>query len=77
MKLLKQKRNNQGTKTQIRYTPIGCRCGGEPNKPERILDCKDRWITSCKVKRCYAYNIGQGLADTIQGWNRLSKHFYR
>ncbi|WP_158969516.1 hypothetical protein [Paraglaciecola sp. L3A3] len=77
MKLLKRKRSNLSAKAQVRYTPIGCRCGGMPTKPERIPGCRDRWLIGCKVKRCYAYNIGQGLADTIQGWNRLSEHLYR
>jgi hypothetical protein len=57
--------------------PLKCRCGGKPSKPKPISDCKNRWIIRCQIKQCYAYNIGQGLADTIQGWNRLSTHFYR
>ena len=57
--------------------PLNCRCGGKPSKPQAILHCENRWVIRCQVEQCYAYNIGQGLADTIQGWNRLSTHFYR
>ena len=57
--------------------PLNCRCGGMPSKPKAIVDCENRWIIRCQIQQCYAYNIGQGLADTIQGWNRLSTHFYR
>jgi len=57
--------------------PHNCRCGGKPSKPKAIAGCENRWIIRCQVQQCYAYNIGQGLADTIQGWNRLSTHFYR
>jgi hypothetical protein len=42
-----------------------------------IAGCENRWVIRCQVNQCYAYNIGQGLANTIQGWNRLSTHFYR
>jgi hypothetical protein len=58
-------------------TPLNCRCGGRPSKPKAIVNCENRWVIRCQVKQCYAYNIGQGLVDTIQGWNRLSTHFYR
>jgi hypothetical protein len=54
-----------------------CRCGGKASKPKEVAGCKDRWIIRCQIEQCYAYNIGQGLADTIQGWNRLSTHLYR
>ncbi|MFT6284202.1 MAG: hypothetical protein ACJAXM_000670 [Arenicella sp.] len=57
--------------------PLNCRCGGKPSKPQAISNCENRWIIRCQIEQCYAYNIGQGLADTIQGWNRLSTHFYR
>jgi len=57
--------------------PLNCRCGGKPCKPKAIVNCKNRWVIRCQVEQCYAYNIGQGLTDTIQGWNRLSTHFYR
>lgn len=57
--------------------PLKCRCGGKPSKPKAIANCENRWVIRCQVEQCYAYNIGQGLADTIQGWNRLSTHFYR
>jgi hypothetical protein len=57
--------------------PLNCRCGGKPSKPTAMADCENRWVIRCQVEQCYAYNIGQGLADTIQGWNRLSTHFYR
>lgn len=57
--------------------PLNCRCGGKPSKPKAIANCEDRWVIRCQVEQCYAYNIGQGLADTLQGWNRLSTHFYR
>jgi hypothetical protein len=56
---------------------LNCRCGGKPSKPEAIPDCENRWVIRCQVEQCYAYNVGQGLTDTIQGWNRLSTHFYR
>ena len=56
---------------------LNCRCGGGPSKPQTIAHCENRWVIRCQVEQCYAYNIGQGLADTIQGWNRLSTHFYR
>lgn len=56
---------------------LNCRCGGRPSEPKPIADCENRWIIRCQVKQCYAYNIGQGLTETIQGWNRLSTHFYR
>lgn len=64
-------------KASIKHNTISCRCGGKPSKPEAIVGCKDRWLIRCKVKQCYAYNIGQGLIHTIQGWNRLSTHLYR
>jgi hypothetical protein len=57
--------------------PLNCRCGGKPSKPKAIAGCENRWVIRCQVEQCYAYNIGQGIADTIQGWNRLSTHFYR
>jgi hypothetical protein len=77
MKLLKRKRSTQQTKKQKKPVPIICRCGGKPNKPKLIENSKDRWVISCQVERCYARNMGQGLVDTILGWNRLSAHFYR
>ncbi len=56
---------------------INCRCGGEPSLPRKVENCSDRWIIECKVERCYARNIGEGLEDVIHGWNRLSNHLYR
>jgi len=56
---------------------VHCRCGGKPSKPEAVVGCKNRWSIHCMVERCYARNTGQGLADVITGWNRLSTHFYR
>jgi len=56
---------------------LDCRCGGKPSKPQSIAHCENRWVIRCQVEQCYAYNIGQGLTDTIQGWNRLSTHLYR
>jgi hypothetical protein len=58
-------------------TLLNCRCGGKPSNPKPIADCENRWIIRCQIEQCYAYNIGQGLVDTIQGWNRLSTHLYR
>jgi hypothetical protein len=72
------KKNNHSEVKQVTTDmPRNCRCGGKPSKPESIADCENRWIIRCQVEQCYAYNIGQGLKDTIQGWNRLSTHFYR
>jgi hypothetical protein len=74
-------RNKKDNQSKLKKTatvvPLNCRCGGKPSKPKAVADCENRWIIRCQVKQCYAYNIGQGLADTIQGWNRLSTHFYR
>ncbi|MFT4942208.1 MAG: hypothetical protein ACI88A_005282, partial [Paraglaciecola sp.] len=56
---------------------VRCRCGGEPSKPVLVLGCRNRWLIQCQVKSCCARNAGQGLNDTIQGWNRLATHFYR
>jgi hypothetical protein len=73
--------NQKNTHSELSKTstdlPLKCRCGGKPCKPKAIAGCNNRWVIRCQVKQCYAYNIGQGLADTIQGWNRLSTHFYR
>lgn len=77
MKLLKRKSSARKTKKQKNPVPITCRCGGKPSKPATVEYCNDRWVISCQVERCYANNKGQGLADTINGWNRLSTHFYR
>lgn len=77
MIVLNRKNRHSDIKQTALEIPLNCRCGGRPNKPEAIADCENRWIIRCQIKRCYAYNIGQGLADTIQGWNRLSTHFYR
>ena len=57
--------------------PNKCRCGGKPTKPKKIEGMTDRWVITCRVDACYAYNIGQGLNNTIAGWNHLSTHFYR
>lgn len=62
---------------QTTEIPILCRCGGLPSKPERVKGCANRWVIRCQVKSCHAKNNGQGLHDTIIGWNRLSNHFYR
>lgn len=77
MNLLKRKRPVETKYRQHVATPIICRCGGKPGQPTPISSCNDRWEIRCEVKRCYANNRGQGLADTIDGWNRLSEHFYR
>ena len=77
MVVLKHKNNQSELKKTAIDKALKCRCGGKPSKPKPIEHCEDRWIIRCQVKQCYAYNIGQGLADTIQGWNRLSTHFYR
>ncbi|MGJ8681093.1 hypothetical protein [Paraglaciecola sp.] len=77
MKLLKRKRTSQTQKKQKKPVLIMCRCGGKANKPKPVERCQDRWIITCQVERCFATNIGQGLIDTINGWNRLSAHFYR
>lgn len=81
MKLLKQKKGKTSVKRYNSPTQSlsqnKCRCGGKPNAPQPIADCEDRWFISCSISRCYANNIGQGLAETIEGWNRLSTHFYR
>jgi hypothetical protein len=62
---------------QVLQVPLRCRCGGEPTKPKLINYCSNRWVIQCQVSRCFARNTGQGLSDTISGWNRLSTHFYR
>ncbi|MCF2950136.1 hypothetical protein L0668_18625 [Paraglaciecola aquimarina] len=77
MKLLKRKTSTRVSKIQKKPTLSKCRCGGKANKPKPVERCQDRWIISCQVERCFATNIGQGLVDTINGWNRLSTHFYR
>jgi hypothetical protein len=74
---LNQKNNYSVLKKDTTHMPLNCRCGGKASKPQAIADCENRWVIRCQVEQCYAYNIGQGLADTIQGWNRLSTHFYR
>lgn len=63
--------------SQDKEIVLGCRCGGVPSEPQRIKECKDRWIIKCTVERCFAKNIGQGRKETIDGWNRLSEHLYR
>jgi hypothetical protein len=76
--IARKKSSKQSTKKKATTElPHKCRCGGKPSKPKAIENCKNRWIIRCQIEQCYAYNIGQGLADTIQGWNRLSTHFYR
>lgn len=74
---LKKKKSTPLRLNQIAHMPHECRCGGEPTKPELVPDCSNRWIIECNVASCCARNIGQGLSDTILGWNRLSSHFYR
>jgi len=74
---VKQKNKQSEKNTAATDMPLKCRCGGKPSKPKAIANCENRWVIQCQVEQCYAYNIGQGLADTIQGWNRLSTHFYR
>jgi hypothetical protein len=63
--------------SDLKINLLNCRCGGQASKPKLIDSCSNRWIIRCQVKRCCAYNIGQGLMDTVQGWDRLSTHFYR
>ncbi|WP_215925942.1 hypothetical protein [Paraglaciecola arctica] len=77
MLLLKGKTKQSEIEKTVTEMPVSCRCGGKPTKPLAIANCQNRWVIRCQIKQCYAYNIGQGLADTIQGWNRLSTHFYR
>jgi hypothetical protein len=77
MTALNQKTNHSELKEIAPDLPLNCRCGGKASKPKAMPDCENRWVIRCQVEQCYAYNIGQGLADTIQGWNRLSTHFYR
>lgn len=77
MIVFNQKINQSNIKKAATEIPVKCRCGGKPSKPKAIENCENRWLIVCQVEQCYAYNIGQGLADTIQGWNRLSTHFYR
>lgn len=77
MVVFNKKNNYSGLNETVIEVPVKCRCGGKPSKPKAIENCQNRWIIRCQVNQCYAYNIGQGLADTIQGWNRLSTHFYR
>jgi hypothetical protein len=77
MTVLNQENNHSELKKAAIDMPLNCRCGGKASKPKAIKNCENRWVIRCQVKQCYAYNIGQGLADTIQGWNRLSTHFYR
>lgn len=72
-----KKHNHSTQKNAPAEMPVKCRCGGKPSKPKAIAGCENRWVIRCQIEQCYAYNIGQGLADTIQGWNRLSTHFYR
>ncbi|WP_160178443.1 hypothetical protein [Paraglaciecola mesophila] len=61
----------------IADVPSKCRCGGKPIAPVRVPDCENRWTICCSINTCLARNTGQGLKDTIIGWNRLSTHFYR
>jgi hypothetical protein len=77
MIVLNRKKRHSESINVATEMPLSCRCGGKPSKPKAIADCKNRWVIRCQIKQCYAYNIGQGLTDTIQGWNRLSTHFYR
>jgi hypothetical protein len=77
MAALKQNHANPKVKLSTSQITLACRCGGKPSKPKEVAGCKNRWIISCQVKNCYAYNIGQGLYNTIQGWNNLSTHLYR
>ena len=74
-------RNKKDNQSKIKKAAtellLNCRCGGKPSKPKAVAGCENRWIIRCQIKQCYAYNIGQGLTDTVQGWNRLSTHFYR
>ena len=72
-----KKNNYSATIKSVIDAPLNCRCGGNPSKPKLVENCENRWVIRCQVEQCYAYNIGQGLAETIQGWNRLSTHFYR
>jgi hypothetical protein len=72
------KKNNRSKIQKVAIEmALNCRCGGKPSKPKAIENCENRWVIRCQIQQCCAYNIGQGLADTIQGWNRLSTHFYR
>jgi hypothetical protein len=74
---LKNKKSAPRRMSQVAHVPAQCRCGGEPTKPELVPNCSNRWRIQCKVEHCCARNEGQGLSDTILGWNRLSLHFYR
>lgn len=69
--------HSQMQEMSVIQVPNRCRCGGEPSAPKPVDGCSNRWIIYCQVKHCCAKNIGQGLKDTIIGWNRLSTHFYR
>lgn len=74
---LKKKKSAPLRLNQISHVPIQCRCGGEPVKPRLVPNCSNRWTIRCSVPGCCARNTGQGLSDTILGWNRLSSHFFR
>lgn len=74
---LKKKKSESRRLSQLAHVPVHCRCGGEPSKPVLVPNCVNRWRIQCKVPHCCARNEGQGLSDTILGWNRLSMHFYR
>lgn len=69
--------HSQMQELSVAEVPNRCRCGGEASTPELVAGCRNRWMIRCQVKHCCAKNIGQGLNDTIVGWNRLSTHFYR
>ena len=74
---LKNKKGSPVRYNAVANVPSRCRGGGEPSKPELVKGCENRWLIQCKVGTCKARNTGQGLSDTILGWNRLSTHFYR
>jgi hypothetical protein len=74
---LKNKKGSPVRYNAVAHVPSRCRCGGEPSKPVLVKGCENRWSIQCKVDTCQARNTGQGLSDTILGWNRLSTHFYR
>lgn len=73
----KTKQSSTTSAPHLAHIPSKCRCGGQPTKPTKVAGVSDRWVIKCRVEACYAYNIGQGLNDTIAGWNHLSTHFYR
>lgn len=74
---LKKKKSIARRISQVTHVPAHCRCGGEPSKPKLVVNCSNRWQIHCEIAHCCARNEGQGLSDTILGWNRLSQHFYR